>query len=1001
MPERPNYYLLLDLDPSVDDWAVIEKRLQEKKRQWSTEKTMGNPASQRKAQHFLSISRDIEETLKNSEARALEAKEARKEQEQERQTKFKELDESIRVLRASGQCTREQIKHLSKQLGASISEKEIESRIRTAGIPIAEGKRGSGPLPPKERIEATVASRIQANLAISEHTDLYDFLGLNPQSSSKSLREKATEINNEILRIGKTDATSSARKELAGICLALFREEKEKEKYDNSRTFEAMDRLTGVIEVAGRDDSFISLREMDEIVKQARERGVQVDDARFYIEDYARKRRWGIQSQEKLPSEDFKLCGYCLTLAGSSTATRCANCGEPLSLACPQCGAQTPTQDRSCSKCGCHTGDAPVVKALFKEGQRLALEGDLAAALNCIDRALLYWPTWQELSTEKQKIESQRRERETDLRSIEQLVASKKLIEARSALDRFIRSRGHRGVEELQKRVDERIVRAELAMREGEKLRIAGKVEEAIDNYEAALSFCADYDQARQAMASCPPPAPNTLSVEKMANGLRLSWREVNARGAISYRVVRKGLGLPNNDADGTRIGEVETHRLDDIGVESGTPWYYAIYTLRGGVASRTSAGSGPHLVTSDVKNLTTRGGDKEVILNWERPKGCKRVEVWRKNDGVPANPGDGAPMVVSGDSAHDTELINGKSYGYRVVVVFDDPRNPGKEVYTPGVASTAFPVSPPEPVTDLNCVLEGKTVRLNWSPIAGASVQIRQTTAQPNSHPGLIIPLDQADRIGTLIGAGSTGNAQSTITVQGRIYFVPLTVAGGIAVVGNVASLTTVEDVVNLKARAVGRNIVLTWDWPAGIDEAIACFAHDGYPADAVNGHSTRVRITRQEYNRNHCWEVRGAARQSHYFTIFAKTGDSGVCSTGARAFESMGQGISVTYRVVLKRAFMSRTVQQAWLELQCKDRPSLPGLLVVGKQRNVPLSPADGTMIEEVREVFFRDGKAQIQIPQQYLGAPTYVKVFFKDSRDAQEIRLLPAPKEELRLG
>jgi hypothetical protein len=301
MPERPNYYLLLDLDPSVDDWAVIEKRLQEKRRQWSTEKTMGNPASQRRAGHYLSIVKDIEETLKNVGGRAQEAREARKQQEQERQAKLIELDEFIRILKASGLCTLEQMKQLSKGLSRWVSEKEIESRIRKAGIPIAEAKRGTiGPF--RERIDQTVASRIHANLAVSRHTDLYDFLGLNPQSSFRSLRERATEINNEILRIGKTDPLSSAHKELAGICLAVFREEKEKEKYDNARAVEAMSQLKGMIELAGQDSCFISLRAMDELLRQSGERGVKLDDARFFIEDYARKRKWVVQPAERIAS---------------------------------------------------------------------------------------------------------------------------------------------------------------------------------------------------------------------------------------------------------------------------------------------------------------------------------------------------------------------------------------------------------------------------------------------------------------------------------------------------------------------------------------------------------------------------------------------------------------------------------------------------------------------------------------------------------------------------
>ncbi len=302
MQDRPNYYLLLDLDPSVNDWPAIETRLREKKRQWSLEKTQGNPAFQRKAAHNLSISREIEETLKNPETREQEAKEARKLQEQARQSKLKELDEGIQLLRADNQCTREQLALLVKQFGGAISEKDIEARIRKAGIRIAESKSGgSGPLPFKERIEQTLSNSIKSNLDVLKLDNLYKFLGLNPRSSPRVLCETANAINKEILKIGLTDPESSARKELAGLCLALFRDEKEKEKYDNTIALEAMDQLKNSIELVGKD-GFISLSEMDGLVKLARSRGVQPADARAHIEEYARKRKWGFQSEKRSAS---------------------------------------------------------------------------------------------------------------------------------------------------------------------------------------------------------------------------------------------------------------------------------------------------------------------------------------------------------------------------------------------------------------------------------------------------------------------------------------------------------------------------------------------------------------------------------------------------------------------------------------------------------------------------------------------------------------------------
>src|SRR5436853_3415188 len=122
MQGRPNYNLLLDLAPSVDEWSVIEGQILEKKRKWAKDKAMGNPAARRKADHYLSLIKDIEETLKNPETRRQEAKDGLKRQSEEKQGKLKELDEIIGVLRASGQVTVENVKTIHKQLGGLLSE---------------------------------------------------------------------------------------------------------------------------------------------------------------------------------------------------------------------------------------------------------------------------------------------------------------------------------------------------------------------------------------------------------------------------------------------------------------------------------------------------------------------------------------------------------------------------------------------------------------------------------------------------------------------------------------------------------------------------------------------------------------------------------------------------------------------------------------------------------------------------------------------------------------
>ena len=58
MSERPNFYLLLDLDPEIDDWPTIERRIKDKQREWSADR-QGNPKKRRIAESSLARIKEI------------------------------------------------------------------------------------------------------------------------------------------------------------------------------------------------------------------------------------------------------------------------------------------------------------------------------------------------------------------------------------------------------------------------------------------------------------------------------------------------------------------------------------------------------------------------------------------------------------------------------------------------------------------------------------------------------------------------------------------------------------------------------------------------------------------------------------------------------------------------------------------------------------------------------------------------------------------------------
>ncbi len=765
MAGRENFYLLLELDPSVDDWSVIEERLREKQRAWSKDRNQGNPKARRRAERYLALKSDIETVLKDPETRRQEAREAKKRRQELLKQELRELDEAIALIRSSGgTCEEAQLKKLIGRFDQTLSAIEIKKRLKAAGVELA----GAGPKrrrQVKQGIDKVTASNIRRNLEHLKLASLYQFLELRPQSSPQALADRADEIYKENQRLGRTDADASARNELAGLCKKLFRDEAEKEKYDNTLALEAMEGLKENIELVGAD-RIVNRAEMDGLIRQARERGVSIEDARAYVEDYAAKRKWVVQLDAETVAAALKSCGFCDALAPAD-ASRCPSCGEALELSCPRCGTENPTRNAACSACGCRIGDAPLVQGLVKEGERRALEGAYAEALRALDKALHYWPDWQPAIDARRRIEGRRKAREEQLAAIEQQVRERRLATARPALERFARDWGDAGLGQLRRRLDEGLAKAEAAFRAGEERRRVGDAEAALDHFDRALAACADFGPAQAALAASPPPPPADLEVRPLAAGFRLSWRSSGTRRSVAYRVRRKVGGAPRNAEDGTDLGEVHGTRLDDPDAAVGEACYYAVFTTRSGVASREAANSGPHLRTAEVADLEAVTGDREATLRWRRPAGCQRVRVWRASPAAPGRPGDGTELTVSGDSVHDTGLSNGRQYGYLVVACFADPRHPGGELRTDGEAETATPVAPPDAVTDLRASRQGRTVMLAWAPVAGAAVQLRQSPRPPEHTPGQIFSVSQLERFGAPVANASAGSAQLALRTR------------------------------------------------------------------------------------------------------------------------------------------------------------------------------------------------------------------------------------------
>jgi len=996
----------LELDPNVSDWPTIEAAIRKKQTTWSKHINQGSQDQRMNAERYMKYLSEMETLFKDPEASKQEANACRKELKKAKIEAVRRLDDSIQFIQENS-VTPKLVEKLVRQSKGTLTEKEVEDRLKQNGKTIQkDGGKKRKPLRLK-KLEASFAKTIRKELDTIKLESLYDFLNIedspkvNNRCSPKALYERADAIYKKLNRSGKTDPDTTLRINLTGKCKTVFKNDEEKERYDNTYAEEALSDLESFLEIAG-DKNFISQGSLQSLVNRGRDLGVNEVIVQEFIYDYARRRKWGIQETIEADTKRLPICGYCATLASSPGETHCKKCGEALTEPCPRCGQINPTENAACGRCGCRIGDAPVVKSLLRKGNELNRKGLFKEAVQSFDSALDYWDDWKPAKEAKAFAEKKIRESITQMQEISSLVADRKLQEANTKLNNQLQSFDIEKTSQIHDQIKKGMGKARNAYEAGCNLESSGKCEEAFSKYEEALSFCVDYTPAIAAMAKNPPPAPESLRIKRTGTTYRLLWPKVKAQGEISYKVLRKIQGAPANANDGEAIAETKMDFCDDPAPIPGTVYYYAICTLRAGTPSKQLAVCGPTRLTTEVTNLKVRVGNKQVFMNWELPVGASNAEVWRKTGGIPSRQGDGEKVKISQNSLVDTGLLNNCSYGYLIVSAYPGLNNSSKMEYSKGHTTKAIPVEPPSSVKNLKAERQGHTIILSWTPPTDkGKIQIRQTQNLPEFSLGQTISLDDADAFGIPLSSISEGSARVTLNTQGIVYFIPLSVVAHTAVLGKPISVTTVDDVLGLSSTITGKNIVLTWTWPVGAFEVLIAYRTNGYPSSPTDAGATKISVTKREYEEKNFFEIRTPELQKYYFTVFVRGHGGGIYSQGVNLLETMGQQSIVCYKVRVKKKFFSKKPEAAWVEFQSDNTQSLKGLLVTLKANYPPISKNDGETIIQCDDLSFHDGFAEIRIPDSFLGRKGYLKVFFDKDSAVKEVRLMPAGMKNLRLG
>ncbi|HEY0378375.1 MAG TPA: zinc ribbon domain-containing protein [Pyrinomonadaceae bacterium] len=934
-------------------------------------------------------------TLLDDKAREEQKAVVEEERRKQRESRFDELKSSIGVLAAKGYITPlEKAGLVARFLKAGFMEDEIKSHIR---VPEREGAKK---LPTDQGLESVIRNQLRTNLATLKKRDLYEFLDIGPNAKPEDIKRRYTELYTEWDR-RPNDFIKSAAQVVLGVVQTHL--SGGMAKYEAARVYDILDRLRPEVKLAAIDKR-ISREEFNHLLALVTKQGLEKTLATEFIlslaEDCGAAVEWGM-------GEETIRCSNC-SADRPKKEEKCTACGADLWTDCPKCKTRLPISESACGKCGFVVAHVLRVRLLVRKAQLALDDGAITEALTHAREAERLWGRQDDVAAVMDKISKRQREVEGICRRLDEALAGKQLFSARGILGELARTapdysgRDGKTVEDLRNKIDARLNQVETALKSARLHEQGKRMEEAVFAYQEALQLAADAEEARQGLSRCPPDPPRNVRAAVHGNHVLVEWAASRAVGNLEYLVVRSEGRAPAAPDDGENIARTSASSCRDQTARPGKSVFYSVFTERGGTISAAAA-TGGVLVAREVATLKLEAGDSIVRGAWDFDGGECRVRVFCREGSAPDRQTGREVALASPQNFMDAQVSNGRLYYYRVLVEYRDAQ--GQSVFTPGVVASIKPEQPPRAVEHLLVTFDEGTLTLMWAVPPHGKVSIYRAPRAPEWKSGAQIPIENLSGLGMRLQSKSESQAVDTSPPNTPAYYVPVTIAGDVAVVGTTRRFVALPDVSKLVAEDFGQYLQLRWEWPPGCQSALVTWRPDAFPQDAYDTSASKREISKGEYERQGGFRIEAPAKSAYKFAVFAATKEGGetVYSAsvreGSRAELRTAPPIAVSYR--LSRGTFRRG--RFTLTLSGEQAVSkLPDVVVVMKRGDLqPLRSDDGSVVASFGGASLTvGGEAQFQFELNGAQRPVYLRLFFRDAASYQSYRLIDPPPEQLRV-
>ena len=1009
--DSPNLFLLLELDTAQAwDQAEFDRRLQQKRQEWSRLVNVPNEKGMQ-AKRNLGHIPELERIAKDKTLREAQAETARAVQERDNAELLRRLDEELGVLQAKGWVSEEEIQDLAAKYAKVAALADIRKRVTEPVRNEAPTEGGAK----REALDPSSAKMIQDKLKAMGKADLYDFLGigLSAETQVSVLIAQANKRYTQVQRKGSKTQEDTITAELAGYCLGIFKSDEDKARYDETIRQQKFIEFAGMLDMAASKTKQVAERQIQHILKKARQKNLNPSEVLAVLVAYAQRRGYTliVPSQETLENvKRLPRCQYCGKLSvNDATQSHCTNCGKPLVEDCPRCTQPVASDFQACGKCGFPIGNRAWVEQLLIEAANAIKLKDHEHAAELLEQAALAWQdaksgkVRQTMDDLLAKNNAATNLRDDLLKRLRNAAAERHFYRANELSDQVavLLAPGHAELAALRKAAQDAIGLAEASVQKARRL----SAEAAAQVYTEALGYCIDCAEARKGLAEIPPAPPDKLNPQLSGGAVHLSWH-ASPSSSVSYHILRKSKIRPTSPQDGKVLGNTRGAVFDDTDPEVGLPLYYAVYAERGGVYSTVAAThDNPQLQVAEVSELKVEPGDGKVIFYWKPPPHVIKVWLTRSETHFPKESEDGVARNVTPLSTFsDENLTNGTRYYYTMFCFFDSGGLSGYKSST-GVRCEATPQAPPQPISDLTIESQAipGTVRLTWTtPPVGEALLLRSPTPFP-WRLGEIVPSRDLSTA-TSIALAGPDHALDQLGHYGCFHYLPVVLLNGMAYIGKAQKHFYFEGITRLEIRLQDYALRLRWRWPAQCEEAeVSYYCH--WEGQTGQPKKTVFIVTKAQY------ETRGgycdipeklieAAYDITVSGLLRYNGES-IKTQPCQCHWQARKAINLRYQIK-QTGWFSRLIgggPRFSLRIDIQGDGEVPAIVLVVKQGGLPVGKEDGEA-HELEPIAAGKSSVRIDLPVYIGGMDSYAKLYLKDDKDYDFVRIDVPHPDDLRL-